>query len=42
MKREEAELKTKLAAQAEAEKELEKLSANFPEIPSFDKPNSAA
>lgn len=37
MKREEAELKAKLAAQAEAEKELEKLGASFPEIPSEDK-----
>ncbi len=33
MKREEAELKAKLAAQAEAEKELEKLTAKFPEMP---------
>lgn len=41
MKREEAELKAKLAAQAEAEKELQALGANFPEIPSADKPSVA-
>ena len=33
MKREEAALKAKLAAQAEAEKELEALGKNFPELP---------
>lgn len=33
MKREEAELKAKIVAQAEAEKELAELEKNFPEIP---------
>lgn len=42
MKREETELKAKLAAQAEAEKELQALGANFPEIPSADKPSVAS
>lgn len=41
MKREEAEIKAKLAAQAEAEKELQSLGVNFPEIPSTAKPNIA-
>lgn len=35
MRREEAELKAKLAAQAEAERELENLSKNFPDIPAI-------
>ena len=42
MKREEAELKAKLAAQAEAEKELQALGANFPELPGANNPSAAS
>jgi len=42
MKREEAELKAKLAAQAEAEKELQALGANFPELPGANIPSAAS
>ncbi len=41
MKREDAELKAKLAAQADAEKELQALGVSFPEMPSAVTPSIA-